>query len=176
MVRSTGQRRLYRRGLSVALVMFSRRASGAMRGNHLDQSAFVRRGRAFGNGNRQAFGIDHDHDLNSSAGLGCADPVSASSGFGKGSIAKTFKAPETPLAPWTQARAVRRSDSKTPPSTQRRNQRSEGDASCSGGGKGVEMISAVAGVVIGLGVGPFAQGGLDEALGFVIGARGCRDG
>lgn len=40
----------------------------------------------------------------------------------------------------------------------------------------LEMLAPVSGVGISLGVGPFAQRGLDEALGFAIGARGVGTG
>ena len=37
-----------------------------------------------------------------------------------------------------------------------------------------EAICALEGVGVSVGVGPFAQGGLDEALSFAVGHLGCR--
>ena len=37
-----------------------------------------------------------------------------------------------------------------------------------------QMLGALVGVVVAAGVGPFAQGGLDEALGLAVGAWGVR--
>ena len=39
-----------------------------------------------------------------------------------------------------------------------------------------EVLAALAGVVVGACVGPFAQRGLDEAFGFTVGSRGIGSG
>ena len=39
-----------------------------------------------------------------------------------------------------------------------------------------EVLAALAGVVVGASVGPFAQRGLDEAFGFAVGSRGIGSG
>ncbi len=63
----------------------------------LDESAFVRRGRAGAHGYRESLGIHKDHDFDSLAGLGASDAIPATLGFGESSIDETLVEAEAPL-------------------------------------------------------------------------------
>ena len=63
----------------------------------LDEAAFVGIGRRGAHGQRQSARIDQNHDFNALSGLGAADPVAATLGFGEGPIDKALVESEAPV-------------------------------------------------------------------------------